>query len=260
MIDNRGLVMKLTDILVESRLYCHAIDIFTSQNGDREKVIQYINLFKLLNNKDKINSDIGEHLDYGWGMFKLFVDQHSRTTLPTKVRNDMNTLVIFDNNDMRIISPLSRESSIYYGRNTTWPEASSIMNTFSERFYIDKKTMFYITFADSRKYLLTYCNGDIERFDTNNNPLTNKQFRVDTGLTDSMFRRWYSNHHHILSCGRELDNLTEVEQLVVINDSPRLFRYITLPSYEAQKLAVRLHKDNIRYIENPKEEIRQLAI
>ena len=120
--------MKINDItyyLFES--YKDAVEKF-SQEESEEIVNKYLDTFKQLANKEIVTGqekDIGYWIKQGWYDFKEFVDKKSeipsqRDIKKKRVNKDKDSIVLYDDDNVTAILPLTKTSSCFYGKNTKW--------------------------------------------------------------------------------------------------------------------------------------------
>ena len=90
-----------------------------------EEVKSYIEKFKELSKRNIIkgqDKDIGYWIKGDWDSFKKFIDNNSAviTKRQAKVDQKKDSIVVYKDDNKRVVIPLTKEASIQYGKNTSW--------------------------------------------------------------------------------------------------------------------------------------------
>ena len=146
----------LIESIILDESFKDAERIFTDVSGNQKEVSNYIALFKELAKRNKIQGmekDISRWIKAGWVEFKEFVDSKKEVQSKSEVKSvqKKDSIRVYQDEEKIVVIPLTKESSIHYGRNTQWcTSATENTNYFPNYFYINGITLFYVLFKKRR--------------------------------------------------------------------------------------------------------------
>lgn len=178
---------------------------FSEVHDNEQEVNEYIEKFKELAKRNMIkgqDKDIGKWIKAGWESFKEMVDVNSLKTSKRTIinQNKKDAIVIYETDDSKAIVPLTRESSIIYGKNTKWCTAASDNNMFSEYFNNRDIVLIYV-FTKHGKFALVTNNDFVESpqiFNEMDIKITLNEFEKITDLSGNMLVELASRHKNII--------------------------------------------------------------
>lgn len=155
---------------------------------------------------------------------------------------------IYSDDRYLIIKPLSKKSSIYYGKGTKWCTSStSSENKFEE--YSERGELYIIIdkgvrnkLNDYPKYLLHFQDGEYK--DDENKDINFKLNRND----------------HLKDIIKKLINIIGISPEELISFCPANIKFIDNPTEELQLKAISKEPYLITYIDNPTDKTKELAI
>jgi hypothetical protein len=148
------------------------------------------------------------------------------------------TKVIYNGSQGKILVPLTKEASMFWGQGTKWCTAAN------------KDNMFDNYNKDGHLYIILMNNGEKYQFHLSSAQLMDvKDDEVDFEEFNKKYPWVFQNI-----------KFTEEEQKLAVQQNGQDIKYIDKPSEEIQKLAVQQNGQAIRFIDNPSEEIQKLAV
>ena len=265
--DIRKNIMLIESIILDESFKDAQAKFSTTANPDEVK--SYIEKFKELSKRNIIkgqDKDIGFWIKGDWVDFKKFVDSNSTvvTKRQSKVEQKKDSIVVYKDDNKQVVIPLTQEASIQYGKNTAWCTAYyKSSNHFVGYFYGDKVTLFYVLFADGKKYACVFHpeqSDKIKCFDQADKIMSFTKFKKATGISMKDIQNWYNSNKIKIEDSRDLDNASEEFQIAVVNGNSRAIEYIDNPSEKVKLAAVTEDGRAIEYIDNPSEEIQLAAV
>ena len=163
-----------------------------------------------------------------------------------------DSIVVYKDDTKQVVVPLTKEASIQYGKNTSWrTSATGSKNYFTDYFYINKITLFYVLFKDGNKYGCAFHPekpDTIESFNQADKRMYFVDFEEATGISKKDIQNWYNSNKSKIENSNDLNKCSEEVQLSVVNDNARNIEFIDNPSEEAQIAAVKQYSSTIKYI------------
>jgi hypothetical protein len=148
------------------------------------------------------------------------------------------TKIIYNGSQGKILVPLTKEASMFWGQGTKWCTAAN------------KDNMFDNYNKDGHLYIILMNNGEKYQFHLSSAQLMDvKDDEVDFNEFNKTYPWVFKNI-----------KFTEEEQKLAVQQNGQDIKYIKNPSEEIQKLAVQNDGYAIRFIANPSEEIKKLAV
>lgn len=168
-----------------------------SDTADASEVTQYITQFKELAKRNIIkgpDKDIGKWIKAGWEEFKDFVDASSQSTSKRqmKMQTKNESIVIYEDEKVMLVIPLSEGASCYYGKNTKWcTAATETQNHFVDYFSDKEIVLVYALFKDGNKMALAMHDDidEVEAFDVQDNAISPGDFEEAVGVKINDIRR-----------------------------------------------------------------------
>ena len=240
-----------------------------SEVGDEKEINSYIDLFKELTKRNKIQGaekDISYWIRNGWESFKAFVDSKRDTKSKREVNtiNKKDSIVVYKDDTKQVVIPLTKEASIQYGKNTKWcTSAIESKNYFINYFHINKITLFYVLFSNGDKYACAFHPDKpdtIECFDQQDKSISFEKFEEATGITKKDIQNWYNSNKTKIEDRRDLNKCSEEVQLAAVNKDGSAIEHISSPSEKVQLAAVNQDGLTIKYISNPSEKVQLAAV
>ena len=259
----------LIETIILDESFKDAERIFTDTNGNQKEVSSYIELFKELAKRNKIQGmekDISRWIKVGWDDFKKFVDSKKEVQSKREVQSiqKKDSIQVYKDEDKVVVIPLTKEASIHYGKNTKWcTSATESKNHFIEYFYIDVITLFYVLLKNGDKYACAFNASQPdtkECFDQLDNSISFNEFRKVTGVSDSEIRKWYSSNKGVIMKTQDVNNLPEQDQIELVKERVDVIRVIDNPSEQVQLAAVKQSKYAIEHIDNLSEVVQLAAV
>ena len=216
------------------------------------------------------DKDIGYWIKGDWDSFKKFIDNNSAviTKRQAKVDQKKDSIVVYKDDNKRVVIPLTKEASIQYGKNTSWCTAyTEVKNHFIDYFYMKKVTLFYVLFKDGNKYACAFHpkqSNKIECFDQADRIMHFNKFEEVTGISMVDMHNWYNSNKTKIEDIRNLNKCSDEFQIAVVKDSWRAIGHIKNPSVEVQLAAIKTNAEAIKYIVKkaivPSEEVQLAAV
>lgn len=161
-------------------------------------VNRYISDFKSLVSKNQITGkerDINFWKTRSFDNFKEFVDKNA--SLPTgkdikKSRNVGKSITLAETDDWLVVIPLDKDASCFHGKDTDWCTTKHSNNLFSNYFYHFKWILIYcINKVNMERYAILFrpIENKLELFDKDDNRITAKRFRENTGFDPNTLTR-----------------------------------------------------------------------
>jgi hypothetical protein len=149
------------------------------------------------------------------------------------------TKIIYNGSQGKILVPLTKEASMFWGQGTKWCTAAN------------KDNMFDNYNKDGHLYIILMNNGEKYQFHLSSAQLMDvKDDEVDFEEFNKKYPWVFKNI-----------KFTEEEQQLAVQQDGQDIKYIDNPSEELKKLAVQTKNGlAIHYIKNPSEEVKKLAV
>jgi hypothetical protein len=148
------------------------------------------------------------------------------------------TKVIYNGSQGKILVPLTKEASMFWGQGTKWCTAAN------------KDNMFDNYNKDGHLYIILMNNGEKYQFHLSSAQLMDvKDDEVDFEEFNKKYPWVFKNI-----------KFTEEEQQLAVQENGQDIKYIDNPSEELKKLAVQQDGYAIQFIANPSEELKKLAV
>jgi hypothetical protein len=148
------------------------------------------------------------------------------------------TKVIYNGSQGKILVPLTKEASMFWGQGTKWCTAAN------------KDNMFDNYNKDGHLYIILMNNGEKYQFHLSSAQLMDvKDDEVDFEEFNKKYPWVFKNI-----------KFTEEEQQLAVQQDGQDIKYIDNPSEELKKLAVQQDGYAIQFIANPSEELKKLAV
>jgi hypothetical protein len=148
------------------------------------------------------------------------------------------TKVIYNGSQGKILVPLTKEASMFWGQGTKWCTAAN------------KDNMFDNYNKDGHLYIILMNNGEKYQFHLSSAQLMDvKDDEVDFEEFNKKYPWVFKNI-----------KFTEEEQQLAVQQDGLAIRFIDNPSEEVKKLAVQQDGYAIQFIANPSEGIKKLAV
>lgn len=241
------------------------------RDASPQDVIKYIDRFKELTNKNLIKgqeNDIGTWINAGWDDFRDYIDQFNGATSKSASKKNMkkDRILVHEDDKIRVVVPLSKEASCFYGKNTQWcTTASKDEDNYWDRyFYHNRDTMFYLLpknedpkfsvllQADDTTKQILYTDGDAMV------PFEQITERYD--ITKEVVEGWYLEFRNEIMAARDLNNLDEHVQTRILTKFPEFVTKINNPSEDMLVSVASSNAQLVRYLDNPSEEVLLAAV
>ena len=113
----------LIETIILDESFKDAERIFTDTNGNQKEVSSYIELFKELAKRNKIQGmekDISRWIKVGWDDFKKFVDSKKEVQSKREVQSiqKKDSIQVYKDEDKVVVIPLTKAST--YGEHLQW--------------------------------------------------------------------------------------------------------------------------------------------
>lgn len=183
---------------------------FSEEADDEQEVKKYIDKFKELAKKNVIkgqDKDIGKWIKAGWEDFKALVDKSSevKTKRQFKKKVKEDAIMPYEDENVKVVIPLSKPASCEYGRNTKWcTAATDTENHFNEYFGKGEITLFYVFVKDTnKKYAVAFDDsGTSDYFDEMDSRITDEHFEEATGISNEQLQQWYQDDKETIEKAR----------------------------------------------------------
>lgn len=182
--------MKIKEIIVEG--YREAQHEFTvTGDNDAGTIAKLISIFKALVNKNQVTGD-ERNIDYwrkqGLPAFRDFVTAKQAISTKTQVKLKKvpgKCITLQDDANWLIIIPLDKNASCFYGKNSNWCTTKIDQSNFEHYFYQNDVALIYCINKQSNRMWAIAGHTDLDKvelFDQMDNPLTEQQFKQQTGI------------------------------------------------------------------------------
>lgn len=259
--------MRIHDLITES--FSDARMVF-SRDAAPEDVIKYIERFKELSNKNLIKGkekDIGTWIRAGWDNFREFIDQYQSTVTKSASKKDVkkDRILVHEDNKVRVIVPLSKEASCFYGKNTQWCTTSETSDNYWDRyFYHNMDTMFYILPKDGNpKYSVLLQADNPSRqimYNDQDKVVPYNEVTELYGITEDMVERWYEEFRSKIMAARDLNNLDEHVQTRILSEFPEMVTTLSNPSEDMLVSVASNNVHIVKHLPNPSEPVLLAAV
>lgn len=190
--------MRLIELLREG--FSEATTEF-SQVADPAEVKQTIEKFRQLVASNKIKSttqpgqpntadvrSIDHWRKQGWDAFKQAVADAENVITKTQIKRQTvsgNSIILVDDDKWKVVVPLDKNASCFYGKGTNWCTAKPMQSNFEQYFYKDAVTLIYFISKDSpERYAIAadfVFGEDTEYFNRADDTITESQFESAIG-------------------------------------------------------------------------------
>ena len=196
---------------------------------------------------------------------------------------------LVDNAQWQIVIPLDKESSCFHGKNSDWCTTKPNASHFEEYFYDKSVTLIYLLQKQTGIMWAIACHtktAKIEMFDQQDNSLTAKEFKNQTGINPKELRDLALSETHATpiqgrrdayqeSCNRAKRLISamrsepnpEIEKELLFNKNKELiysyFKKIkdkNSLSDQMKLLVLSMNGIDIWYFENPSEKMKMTAV
>jgi hypothetical protein len=173
-------------------------------------------------------------------LVKQFEDVKSGKDIKKEISANikLQTTVVCDGAEGKILIPLTKEASCFWGQGTKWCTAAKNNNRFAS---YNK---------DGNLYIILMNNGEKYQFHLQSGQLMDVR---DDEVDFDEFKKTYPWVFQNIKFSEEIKKLA-------VQSNEYAFRFIHNPSEEIKKLAVKKNGSAIEYIENPSEELKKLAV
>ena len=183
--------------------------------------------------------------------------------------------VIYNGNQVKVIVPLTKEASIFFGKGTRWCTAAKNNNYFAR---YNKQGPLYIVIikGTNEKYQFHYPSYQfMDSADKSINPNTLaakypilwKIFTPIAVKNKSLVLNWFPSEEMQLTAVKQnglairyIDDPSEAVKLTAVTVDPYAIRWIKNPSEKMQLIAVKRTGNVIEFIDNPSEKVQLAAV
>ena len=164
---------------------------------DPAKALELINQYKVLCQRNQV---VGQerNIDYwrkqGVDAFARFVQQKLLTPSKTEIKRSKipgKHIDLVDNAQWQIVIPLDKESSCFHGKGSDWCTTKPNASNFEQYFYDKSVTLIYLLQKQTGKMWAIACYtepDELEMFDQQDNLLSAKEFKRQTGINPEELR------------------------------------------------------------------------
>jgi hypothetical protein len=199
-----------------------------SKEADIASIRDALSEYKNLVNKNQVVGN-ERNIDYwrkmGWNKFKKFIDSMKINPSGKDIKQSRNigkSITLIETDDWLIVIPLDKDSNCFHGKNTDWCTTKHSNNLFSTYFYDLKWIIVYcINKVNIERYamLIRPDEDKIQLFDKDDNKITAKRFRDNTGF-DPMSLKISAINHSDLEKGRKETQPDDLYQMIYRMNSP----------------------------------------
>ena len=183
--------------------------------------------------------------------------------------------LIYNDNQVKVIVPLTKEAAIFFGKGTRWCTAAKNKNLFAK---YNKRGPLYIVIikGTNEKYQFHWKSTqfmDSADQEINPNTLANKYpilwkiFKPIAEENKSLILNLNPSEEEQLAAVKQagyaiqyIKNPSEAVQLAAVNRDGWAIKYITNPSEKVQLAAVKQNGYAIKFIKNPSEKMQLIAV
>ena len=164
---------------------------------DPAKALELINQYKVLCQRNQVTGQ-ERNIDYwrkqGVDAFAKFVGQKLAIPSKTEIKRSKipgKHIDLVGNSEWQIVIPLDKESSCFHGKGSDWCTTKPNASNFEQYFYDKSVTLIYLLQKQTGKMWAIACYtepDELEMFDQQDNLLSAKEFKRQTGINPEELR------------------------------------------------------------------------
>ena len=185
---------------------------------DPAKALELINQYKVLCQRNQVAGQ-ERNIDYwrkqGVDAFAKFVQQKLLIPSKTEIKRSKipgKHIDLVDNAQWQIVIPLDKESSCFHGKGSDWCTTKPNASHFEQYFYDKSVTLIYLLQKQTGNMWAIACHtktDQIEMFDQQDDSLTAKEFKNQTGINPQEIRDLALSDTHVAPIQGRRDDYQE---------------------------------------------------